>query len=222
MAHVSHRLRKRIRGSARRRRRPGQLPLYVFGPFLHLVVAGGVGAVAFGTPIWMVVATVAVVSAMYRHVMQWIPDGSGGSGLCEEEFGGWAVKVNASITAIEYTLHLPGQPRRRWSRSSPTAPVGSAAGTEPVWRSASPSCVGLVVNRGPRLAARVFGPATAAVLALLWVLVLATVLQRGLHLPCVWAGGVLLGRFADHARWLRAAPGPDDRHRGIRESGRGL
>jgi hypothetical protein len=42
-------------------------------------VASGAGAVAFGTPIWMVVATVVVVSLMYRHVMEWIPDGSGGA-----------------------------------------------------------------------------------------------------------------------------------------------
>lgn len=41
---------------------------------------------------------------MYRLVMKWVTDGSGGSGLSEEEFGGWAVKVNAGITFIEYTL----------------------------------------------------------------------------------------------------------------------
>ena len=33
-----------------------------------------------------------------------IGDGSGGSGLSEEEFGPWAVKINAAITYIEYTL----------------------------------------------------------------------------------------------------------------------
>ena len=41
---------------------------------------------------------------MYRQVMIWVTDGSGGSGLCEEEFGGWAVKINAAITFVEYTL----------------------------------------------------------------------------------------------------------------------
>ena len=41
---------------------------------------------------------------MYRLVMIWIVDGSGGSGLSEEEFGSWAVKLNASITFVEYTL----------------------------------------------------------------------------------------------------------------------
>ncbi len=32
-----------------------------------------------------------------------------GSGLSEEELGSWAVKTNAAITEIEYTLTLPGQ-----------------------------------------------------------------------------------------------------------------
>ncbi len=104
MAHVSHRLKGAFEGALAGGGDPATSPLYVFGPFLRLLVASGAGAVAFGTPIWMVVATVVVVSLMYRHVMAWIPDGSGGSGLCEEEFGGWAVKVNAAITAIEYTL----------------------------------------------------------------------------------------------------------------------
>ena len=59
----------------------------MFGPFLKLIVASGAGAACFGAPLWMVVGTVIVVSMMYRHVMHWVPDGSGGSGLCEEEFG---------------------------------------------------------------------------------------------------------------------------------------
>jgi hypothetical protein len=54
--------------------------------------------VTFGASIWMAVLTVVAVSAMYRHVMTWVIDGSGGSGLSEEEFGSWAVKINAEIT----------------------------------------------------------------------------------------------------------------------------
>lgn len=182
MAHVSHRLKGAFEGALAGGGDPATSPLYVFGPFLKLLVVSGVGAVSFGTPIWLVVATVVVVSLMYRHVMTWITDGSGGSGLCEEEFGGWAVKVNASITAIEYTLtflvslaalvtfaadRLGGL--GRWERTALAVVLTIA--------------VGVVVNRGPRLAARVFGPATAAVLALLWLLVFAVVWQRGLHLP---------------------------------------
>jgi nucleotide-binding universal stress UspA family protein len=182
MAHVSHRLKGAVEGALAGGGDPATSPLYVFGPFLRLLAASGAGAVSFGVPIWLVVATVVVVSVMYRHVMEWIPDGSGGSGLCEEEFGGWAVKTNASITAIEYTLTFlvsiaalvtfvadRAEGLGRWPRS--------------VLAVVLTLCVGVVVNRGPRLAARVFGPATAAVLALLWLLVVAVLVQRGWHLP---------------------------------------
>ncbi len=182
MAHVSHKLNGALEGALAGGGDPATSPLYVFGPFLRLLAASGVGAIAFGTPIWMVVATVVVVSLMYRHVMEWIPDGSGGSGLCEEEFGGWAVKVNAAITAIEYTLTflvslaaLVTFVADRAGGLGHWARVGLAVGLTFV--------VGVVVNRGPRIAARVFGPATAAVLALLWILVGATIAQRGVHLP---------------------------------------
>jgi nucleotide-binding universal stress UspA family protein len=184
MAHVSHRLKGALEGALAGGGDPASSPLYVFGPFLRLLAASGAGAVCFGAPLWMVVATVIVVSLMYRHVMRWIPDGSGGSGLCEEEFGGWAVKINASITAIEYTLTFLVSLAAlvtfvadrtgglgRWPRTA--LAVGLTVG------------VGAVVNRGPRLAAKVFGPATAAVLALLWVLVIAVIVQRGIHLPSV-------------------------------------
>lgn len=182
MAHVSHRLKGAFEGALAGGGDPATSPLYVFGPFLRLLVAGGAGAVAFGTPIWMVVATVFVVSLMYRHVMEWIPDGSGGSGLCEEEFGGWAVKINAAITAIEYTLTF------LVSLAALVTFVADRAGGLGHWPRVGLAVtltvvVGFLVNRGPRIAARVFGPATAAVLLLLWVLVVATIVKRGLRLP---------------------------------------
>ncbi|MBK8480504.1 MAG: universal stress protein [Proteobacteria bacterium] len=184
MAHVSQRLKGAFEGALAGGGDPASSPLYVFGPFLRLLAASGAGAACFGAPIWMVVATVVVVSLMYRHVMHWIPDGSGGSGLCEEEFGGWAVKVNASITAIEYTLTF------LVSLAALVTFVADRAGGLGRWERAILAVVltlsvGFVVNRGPRLAARVFGPATAAVLALLWLLVFAVVWQRGLHLPAL-------------------------------------
>ncbi len=182
MAHVSHRLRGAFEGALAGGGDPASSPLYVFGPFLRLLAASGAGAAAFGAPIWMVVATVFVVSVMYRHVMHWVPDGSGGSGLCEEEFGSWAVKVNASITAIEYTLtflvSIAALVTFIADRVGGLAQLGRTALA--VLLSAG---VGVVVNRGPRIAARVFGPATAAVLALLWLLVGAVLWRRGLHLP---------------------------------------
>ena len=182
MAHVSHRLKGAFEGALAGGGDPATSPLYVFGPFLRLLAVSGAGAVSFGAPIWMVVLTVVVVSLMYRHVMRWIPDGSGGSGLCEEEFGSWAVKVNASITAIEYTLTFLVS-----IAALVTFVADRADGLGRVERTVLALTftfvVGLVVNRGPRLAARVFGPATFAVLLLLWVLVGAVLLRGDVRLP---------------------------------------
>ncbi len=104
MAHVSHKLNNAFEGALAGGGDPATSPLYVFGPFLKLIVVAGVANITFGASVWMVVLTVAVVSAMYRLVMQWVTDGSGGSGLSEEEFGPWAAKINAAITFVEYTL----------------------------------------------------------------------------------------------------------------------
>lgn len=192
MSHVSHRLKGSIEGALAGGGDPATSPLYVFGPFLQLLAASGAASVCFGAPLWMVVATVLVVSLMYRHVMLWVPDGSGGSGLCEEEFGSWAVKINASITTIEYTLTFLVS-----IAALVTFVADRAGGLARLPRTALAVglsiAVGLIVNRGPRLAARVFGPATAAVLLLLWVLVAAVIVQRGFHLPSLeWAA------FASH------------------------
>ncbi len=104
MAHVSHKLSNSFEGALAGGGDPATSPLYVFGPFLRLIVVAGVAQITFGATVWLAVLTVIMVSAMYRQVMTWITDGSGGSGLSEEEFGSWAVKINAAITFTEYTL----------------------------------------------------------------------------------------------------------------------
>jgi len=96
VAHVSHKLSGSVEGALAGGGDPATSPLYVFGPFLRMIFAAGVASVVFGAAIWLAVLTVIMVSAMYRLVMIWITDGSGGSGLAEEEFGGWAVIVNRS------------------------------------------------------------------------------------------------------------------------------
>ncbi|CAN5707715.1 hypothetical protein BH18ACI1_BH18ACI1_07440 [soil metagenome] len=166
---------------------PATSPLYVFGPFLKLIVVAGVAQVTFGATVWLAVFTVVMVSAMYRQVMTWVTDGSGGSGLAEEEFGSWAVKINAGITVIEYTLTF---------LVSMAALVTFIADRFPALNNAILGfnyrtflAVGLsfftawLVNRGPKMAARAFGPATAAILALLWIMVFATIWKTGFHLP---------------------------------------
>ncbi len=188
MAHVSHKLKNAFEGALAGGGDPATSPLYVFGPFLKLIIVAGVAQITFGASVWMVVLTVAVVSAMYRLVMQWITDGSGGSGLSEEEFGGWAAKTNAAITFVEYTLTF---------LVSMSAMVTFIADRIPVLNDtlifnvqyrtlvaiALSVLTGWLVNRGPKMAARAFGPATLGVLLLLWAMIVSTIWQHGFHLP---------------------------------------
>ncbi len=189
MAHVSHKLSNSLEGALAGGGDPATSPLYVFGPFLRLIVVAGVAQVTFGASIWLVIFTIAMVSAMYRLVMRWVTDGSGGSGLSEEEFGPWAVKLNAGITFIEYTLTF---------LVSIAALVTFIADRFPalnnsflIFQYRTLVAIGLsvltgwLVNRGPKVSARAFGPATAAVLLLMWAMVFSTIWQYGLQLPSI-------------------------------------
>lgn len=172
---------------------PATSPLYVFGPFLKLIVIAGVAQVTFGATIWLAVFTVIMVSAMYRQVMTWVTDGSGGSGLAEEEFGGWAVKINAAITVIEYTLTflvsmaalVTFLADRAVEFNIPlnNSLFGIESGYKILVAVLLSIFTGWLVNRGPKVSARAFGPATAAVLALLWIMIFATIYKFGLVLP---------------------------------------
>ncbi len=164
---------------------PASSPLYVFGPFLSLIVAAGVAKVTFGPSIWLAVVTIVVVSLLYRLVMRWIVDGSGGTGLSEEELGPWAAKISAAITCIEYTLTF------LVSIAALVTFVADRAGLRSellgvdarTWLALGVAVTcGALVNRGPRMVSLVFGPATAAVLVLLWTMMIATVARRGFHL----------------------------------------
>lgn len=189
MAHVSHKLSSSFEGALAGGGDPATSPLYVFGPFLRLVVVAGVARVTFGATVWLAVLTVVMVSAMYRRVMTWVTDGSGGSGLSEEEFGSWAVKINAAITFVEYTLTF---------LVSMAALVTFIADRFPALNNAFfgfqyrvflaiglSVLTGWLVNRGPRIAARAFGPATAAILLLLWIMIFASLLKFGINLPAI-------------------------------------
>ncbi len=192
MSHVTHKLSGSVEGALAGGGDPATLPLYVFGPFLRLLVASGVASVVFGAAIWLAVLTVVMVSAMYRLVMRWVTDGSGGSGLNEEEFGTWSVLINAGITIIEYSLTflvsvaaLVTFLADRFALLNASL-FGLSART--LVAIACTVLIGFAVNLGPRVAARVFGPATAAVLVLLWVMIIATVLKFGVRLPGLdWA-----------------------------------
>ncbi|MCA9941086.1 MAG: universal stress protein [Anaerolineales bacterium] len=216
MAHVSRKLSNSFEGALAGGGDPATSPLYVFGPFLRLIVAAGVAGVTFGASVWLVVLTVATVSAMYRLVMDWVTDGSGGSGLSEEEFGGWAVKVNAGITFIEYTLTF---------LVSMAALVTFIADRFPLlndtllglWQYRTLLAIALslltgwLVNRGPKVAAAAFGPATAGVLLLLWIMIFATINRFGLQLPRIdwqaFRGEYLEFTFGGYVRILAVMTG---------------
>ena len=124
---------------------------------------------------------------MYRLVMRWVTDGSGGSGLSEEEFGNRAVKVNAAITFVEYTLTFLVSMAAMVTFIADRLPILNEDIFGIQYRTlvaiALSILTGWLVNRGPKMAARTFGPATAGVLVLLWVMIGATLWQRGFHLP---------------------------------------
>jgi nucleotide-binding universal stress UspA family protein len=189
MARISNKLKSSLEGALAGGGDPATSPLYVFGPFLSLIMASGAARIVFGGSVWLAVLTIAVVSAMYRLVMKWVTDGSGGSGLSEEEFGGWAVKVNAAITFVEYTLTFLVSMAAMVTFIADRFPIldGYVLGVQ--YRSLAAIGLSLftgwLVNRGPKMAARTFGPATAGVLILLWMMIAATLLRTGFHLPAL-------------------------------------
>ncbi len=193
MAHVSQKLKNSFEGALAGGGDPATSPLYVFGPFLKLIVVAGVASITFGASIWLAVLTIAVVSAMYRLVMLWVTDGSGGSGLSEEEFGGWAVKVNAAITFIEYTLTFLVSMAAMVTFIADRLPVlNQTIFGIPLFNYRKLVAIllsiltGWLVNRGPKMAARAFGPATAGVLLLLWAMIFSSILYfGGIRLPAL-------------------------------------
>lgn len=167
---------------------PATSPLYVFGPFLKLIIVAGVAEITFGATVWMAVFTVIMVSAMYRQVMTWVTDGSGGSGLSEEEFGSWAVKINAGITVIEYTLTFLVSMATLVTFIADRVPaLGQTVFGFPI-RTILAVVLTFVtawlVNLGPKVSARAFGPATALILVLLWMMIAASIWHfGGIRLP---------------------------------------
>ena len=215
MAHVSHKLSNSVEGALAAGGDPATSPLYVFGPFLRLIVVGGVAAVTFGATIWLVVFTIAMVSAMYRLVMLWVTDGSGGTGLSEEEFGGWAAKVNAAITFVEYTLTFLVSMAALVTFLADRLPMLNDSILGIQYRTLVAIllsiAIGYLVNRGPKTSAYVFGPATAGVLILLWAMIGATIWRYGLHLPTLnlqaFTGEYLHFTFGGFTRMLAVMTG---------------
>ena len=189
MAHISHKLKNSFEGALAGGGDPATSPLYVFGPFLSLIMVSGAARVIFGGSVWLAVLTIVMVSAMYRLVMQWVTDGSGGSGLSEEEFGGLGRQGQCGHHVCRIYPDLPGQHGRHghlYFRPLPRV-NGYILGIQYRGLVAIGLSLftGWLVNRGPKMAARTFGPATAGVLVLLWLMILATLIRTGFHLPAL-------------------------------------
>ena len=216
MAHISHKLKNSFEGALAGGGDPATSPLYVFGPFLSLILVSGAAKIVFGGSVWLAVVTILVVSAMYRLVMKWVIDGSGGSGLSEEEFGGWAVKINAAITFIEYTLTFLVSMAAMVTFIADRFPALNGDSMGIPYRTMVAIVLSLftgwLVNRGPRMAARAFGPATAGVLILLWLMIIFTLLQTGFHLPQFSLQAFTPPNLQLHHRRICANSGGDDRN----------
>jgi hypothetical protein len=187
LANTNHKLSNALEGALAGGGDPATSPLYVFGPFLKLIVVAGVAKITFGVSIWLAVLTILVVSGVYRLVIYWITDGSGGSGLDEEEFGHWALKIDASIAFVEYTLTFLVSMSAMVTFLADRFPVLNenlfGIQLRTIFAIGASFLIGWLVNRGPKTASKVFGPATAGVLLLLWSMIFAVVWNYGLQLP---------------------------------------
>ena len=167
---------------------PSSSALYSFGPFVKVIAATGGGAIAFGTSIWLALVVMVAATLVYGLVMRWVRNGGGGNGLSKEEFGGWAIKVNGGVTFVLFIVAF---------LVSTASAAMFLADRLPVLRDARllgihgqtwlaillTLALAWLVNSRPRTLTRTYGPATAAVLGLLWMMVAATVAERGVQLP---------------------------------------
>jgi nucleotide-binding universal stress UspA family protein len=95
--------------------------------------------------------------------------------------------VNAGITFVEYTLTFLVSVAALVTFLADRFPALNTAFAGVQYRTLAAILisfgVGWLVNRGPKTAARAFGPATLAVLLLLWMMIGATIWRRGIRLP---------------------------------------
>ena len=162
--------------------------LYSFGPFVKVIAAAGAGATAFGTSIWLVLVALVAATLVYGLVMRWVRDGGGGNGLSEEEFGGWAIKVNGGVTFVLFIVAFLVSTASAATFLADRLPALRDARLLGIHGQAWLAilltlALAWLVNNRPRALTRTYGPATAAVLGLLWLMVVATVVERGVQLP---------------------------------------
>ncbi len=172
-------------------------PLLSVGPFLRLMAAAGAASAISGASLWLAALTLLAAALIYGAVIlaparrgsaPWVRNGRGGAGLSEEEFGGWAIKVNGALTFVLYVAaflvflsaaltlivdRLPGLESARGLGIAGRDLLGVALAAAIAW----------LVNNRPRRIAYLYGPATGSVLVLLWALLVAVLLLGAAQAP---------------------------------------
>ena len=79
-------------------------PLLIFTPFATLLVVAGAVSVTAGASLWL--AALALLGAAFLNgaIISRMRHERGGNGLSEEEFGGWAIKINGAVTFVLYVV----------------------------------------------------------------------------------------------------------------------
>lgn len=167
---------------------PVSSPLYAFSSVLLAAAAAGAGQAVFGVSAWLAALVLVAAVVIYALVIRWVHGGRGARALSEEEFGGWAIKVNGAVEAVMAAAALLVSLSAAASLAGDLAP---ALRTPLLWRITGQDLLaaGLalalawgVTNR-PRLLVRSYGPATLGLLLVLWGMTLAAVLTGRAHLP---------------------------------------
>lgn len=177
---------------------PVSAPLLSLSSFARLLAVAGAAGAAAGVSLWLAALTLLAAAWVYGAVLlaplrrgrlPWVHNGRGAAGLSEEEYGAWAIKVNAAVTFMLYILAFLVSLSAALTLAADRFPglnhdlFWGIAGRDLLAAGLAVALAWLVSHR-PRPIAALYGPATGAALALLWGLVIAAALHSGgLRLP---------------------------------------
>ena len=179
---------------------PVSAPLLSLSSFARLLAVAGAAGAAAGVSLWLAALTLLAAAWVYGAVLlaplrrgrlSWVHNGRGAAGLSEEEYGAWAIKVNAAVTFMLYILAFLVSLSAALTLAADRFPglnhdlFLGIAGRDLLAAGLAVALAWLVSHR-PRPIATLYGPATGAALALLWGLVIAAALHSGgLRLPSI-------------------------------------
>ncbi len=165
-------------------------PILAFTPFWSLMAAASPASAIYGTSLLLAGLALAAAAFVYGAVIlaparrggvPWARNGRGAAGLSEEEFGGWAIKVNAALNFVLYVAIFLASLSLALTLIADYLPdLDHILFLGVAWRDllgvGVAALITWLVNNRPRQIAYVYGPATGAALVLLWSLVVAAVL----------------------------------------------